>query len=381
MRILSLPLLPLMAIPLAIDRVRGQRSYGLVVGLAMLIAFHQLLQVGEALADNNKISVWVGLWLPLAVFAAISAWMFVRAATRVPDPAPRHLARSAVRPPRAPAAAAAERGCRPRMSVLAVYLNRMFLVRFLVVLFGIIGFATVIDLIDVGPELVSAPEGALAAGLRYFGLRLPIMLSELMPLAALLAGLLAVADLLRHRELIVVWSIGVRPLTILRMLLPAGLALVAVKFAVDDLAVPHATSELRLWGIGDYRHRPTDAEAGGFYWLRSGQDIVRLSANAIATGKVSDLSIFRRGADGILTERIDAASATDIPGGWRLHEVTRSPVDGRSVERFADSRLARAASTSSASSSWPARRASWAWASSRTSSRPAATACARRSPT
>ena len=85
-RILTLPLLPLMAIPLAIDRVRGQRSYGLVVGLAMLIAFHQLLQVGEALADNNKIPIWAGLWLPFALFAAISAWMFVRAATHVPNP-------------------------------------------------------------------------------------------------------------------------------------------------------------------------------------------------------------------------------------------------------------------------------------------------------
>ena len=60
-RILSLPVLPLMAIPLAIDRVRGQRSYGLVVGLAMLIAFHQLLQVGEALADNNKLPTWLAL--------------------------------------------------------------------------------------------------------------------------------------------------------------------------------------------------------------------------------------------------------------------------------------------------------------------------------
>jgi lipopolysaccharide export system permease protein len=85
-RILTLPLLPLMAIPLAIDRVRGQRSYGLVVGLAMLIAFHQLLQVGEALADNNKIPIWAGLWLPFALFAAISAGMFVRAATHVPNP-------------------------------------------------------------------------------------------------------------------------------------------------------------------------------------------------------------------------------------------------------------------------------------------------------
>ena len=120
-----------------------------------------------------------------------------------------------------------------------------------------------IDLIDVGPELVQAPEGGLAAGLRYFGLRLPIMLSELMPLTALLAGLLAVADLLRHRELVVIWSIGVRPPRILKMLLPAGLALVAVKFAVDDLAVPRATTQLRLWGIGEYRHRPGEAESGG----------------------------------------------------------------------------------------------------------------------
>ena len=81
-----LPILPLMAIPLAIDRVRGQRSYGLVLGLAMLIAFHQLLQMGEALADNNKIPSWVGLWLPFLVFTAISLAMFLRAARRVPDP-------------------------------------------------------------------------------------------------------------------------------------------------------------------------------------------------------------------------------------------------------------------------------------------------------
>jgi lipopolysaccharide export system permease protein len=85
-RILSLPVLPLMAIPLAIDRVRGQRSYGLVMGLAMLIAFHQILQVGEALADNNKIPTWLALWVPFGVFTLVSLVMFLRAATRVPDP-------------------------------------------------------------------------------------------------------------------------------------------------------------------------------------------------------------------------------------------------------------------------------------------------------
>lgn len=85
-RILSLPVLPLMAIPLAIGRVRAQRSYGLVVGLAVLIAFNQIVQVGEALVDNNDAPAWLGLWLPFAVFAAGSLALFWRNATKVPDP-------------------------------------------------------------------------------------------------------------------------------------------------------------------------------------------------------------------------------------------------------------------------------------------------------
>jgi lipopolysaccharide export system permease protein len=85
-RILSLPVLPLMAIPLAIGRVRGQRSYGLVVGLAVLIAFHQAVQLGEALVDNGDAPAWLALWLPFTAFALGSAILFVRTATRVPDP-------------------------------------------------------------------------------------------------------------------------------------------------------------------------------------------------------------------------------------------------------------------------------------------------------
>lgn len=215
------------------------------------------------------------------------------------------------------------------MSVLTRYLNRMFLVRFAVVLFGIIGFATVVDLLDVAEDLVRAPEGPVLAGLRYIGLRLPIMLSELMPIGALIAGLLAVADLLRHRELVVIWGSGVRPLTVLRLLLPAGLALVAVKFAVDDMALPRAANELRLWGIGEYRHHPADGQAGDYYWLRSGDDVIRLSANAVSVGRLADLTVFRRGPDGILTERLQAPTATPVEGGWQLEQVTRTEVGGR----------------------------------------------------
>ena len=85
-RILSLPVLPFMAIPLALGRVRGQRSYGLVIGLAALIAYHHMLQFGEAVVDDGKAPAWLGLWVPYAVFTIGSVLLFLRAATRVPDP-------------------------------------------------------------------------------------------------------------------------------------------------------------------------------------------------------------------------------------------------------------------------------------------------------
>lgn len=85
-RILSLAVLPLLAISLAVSPVRSQRSYGLVVGLAVLIAFHQVVQLGEALVDNNRVPAWLGLWVPFAAFATGALVLFLRTARKVPDP-------------------------------------------------------------------------------------------------------------------------------------------------------------------------------------------------------------------------------------------------------------------------------------------------------
>lgn len=84
-RILTIPLLPFLALPLAIERRRSQRSSGLVIGLAILIGYNQIVQFGESMADDGQVSAFVGLWLPYLVFAAIACSIFYRAAFRVPD--------------------------------------------------------------------------------------------------------------------------------------------------------------------------------------------------------------------------------------------------------------------------------------------------------
>ncbi|MDF1585871.1 LptF/LptG family permease [Marinimicrococcus flavescens] len=83
-RILSALTLPLVALPLAIARRRARRSYGMVIGIALLVAYNQVLQVGEGLADNGRISSWLALWVPFGLFALIGLLLTWSKTTRVP---------------------------------------------------------------------------------------------------------------------------------------------------------------------------------------------------------------------------------------------------------------------------------------------------------
>jgi lipopolysaccharide export system permease protein len=70
-RILATLALPLVAVPLAVRRQRAQRSYGIVVGLVLIILFNQVVQFGESLVDDGQIPAWLGAWVPLGVFTLI----------------------------------------------------------------------------------------------------------------------------------------------------------------------------------------------------------------------------------------------------------------------------------------------------------------------
>lgn len=72
--ILSVPILALLAIPLAmLGGGRTGRAYGIVVGVIVLILYEKILGFGEAFAALGNLSTWVGLWTPLSILAIITA--------------------------------------------------------------------------------------------------------------------------------------------------------------------------------------------------------------------------------------------------------------------------------------------------------------------
>ena len=82
--IATIPVLPLLAAPLAVGGLRTNRGHGIALGLLVLIAYHELLAQGDAAASRELLAPWLGLWLPFAVFSLGSAYLCFRSAYRPP---------------------------------------------------------------------------------------------------------------------------------------------------------------------------------------------------------------------------------------------------------------------------------------------------------
>jgi lipopolysaccharide export system permease protein len=79
--IATVPLLPLLAAPLALaGGQRNQRS-GIVIGLLVLVVYYEALSFGEALAKRELLAPWIGLWLPFLALAGGTGWLFLRTLT------------------------------------------------------------------------------------------------------------------------------------------------------------------------------------------------------------------------------------------------------------------------------------------------------------
>ncbi|WP_240606529.1 LptF/LptG family permease [Phenylobacterium kunshanense] len=75
-RSLSLPLLPLLAVPLGLAAKRSGRAPGALVGGLLLLAFHHLTQLGQGMAETGRAPAELAVGLPFAVFAGIAFLVF-----------------------------------------------------------------------------------------------------------------------------------------------------------------------------------------------------------------------------------------------------------------------------------------------------------------
>lgn len=68
--------LPFLALPFALGRRRHLRAYRFGVAVALLIAFHEIIQQGALMTHNYGYSPYLTMWLPFLAMLAFAGWRF-----------------------------------------------------------------------------------------------------------------------------------------------------------------------------------------------------------------------------------------------------------------------------------------------------------------
>jgi lipopolysaccharide export system permease protein len=82
-RTLTVLFLPLLAIPMGLTSRRQPTSVRIVVGIAILIVYYQMLNFGKDMAENGRFSSFVALWIPFFIFSLGSTYLFYVANSRL----------------------------------------------------------------------------------------------------------------------------------------------------------------------------------------------------------------------------------------------------------------------------------------------------------
>lgn len=209
------------------------------------------------------------------------------------------------------------------MPVLHRYLARLFVGRLALLLLGFSALVLLLDLLANGEGVLEASGNHVSALLRYMVLRLPEIVSALIPFAVLLAGISTLASLVRNSELVAMRAAGISQVLLIRALIPVALLVAVPQFWLENDALPSAIAELRAWGVGEYHD--SDSE-GQVVWARIGEDVVRVG-EVSGPDTLSNVTIFRRNDRGKLVEQVAAKRAVFEDGHWTLLDVTRSRAD------------------------------------------------------
>lgn len=156
----------------------------------------------------------------------------------------------------------------------------------------------------------------------------PRRMVDLMPVTALLGGLMGLGAMANHQELMAARAAGLSKARMARPILQATLLVAALVVLLQTLVVPvseRTASELRTRAL-----ESVTLEAGGRlkFWTRSGDNFVHVS-NVLFNRLLAGVEIYNTDEKGRLRTLIQAEHAT-IAGAdtWTLENVTRTRLSG-----------------------------------------------------
>ncbi len=305
-----------LAVPLFLTRANFSRAAGGVLGLLCTISYYGLIQLGEGLAQRDWIGLTAAVWLPNAILAALAAVLIVRARRESV------LGRSFDRPQQRASRSASRKVRRqhPRSYPLPRYIAGRF-INLALLSFAILLVAYL--LIDIMERLAwfSRYHATGLEILHFYGARVVLLASRVVPMSLLVATALTVSLLAVEGELIGMRACGIpAPRALLPVLFISALV-VPADAILNNVLVPRTNAladELKRSEIKGQYAQQLEERRKSSVWHRMGNLVLEADRFDPDRGSAWDLSIYEIGEDRLPIRRIDAISASHVGNGWWL---------------------------------------------------------------
>lgn len=167
----------------------------------------------------------------------------------------------------------------------------------------------------------------------------PRRIVDLMPVTALLGGLMGLGVMANHQELIAARAAGLSKARMARPVFQATLVLAAAVVLMQSILVPFSER-----AASSLRSKSLEATSVGSsnrvnFWTRSGRNFVHVG-DVLFNRILADIEIYQTGNQGKLKTYIQAGQATIVgEDTWLLENVTRTRLTGMSAQEERVDRL------------------------------------------
>jgi lipopolysaccharide export system permease protein len=210
------------------------------------------------------------------------------------------------------------------MATVRGYATRLLLTHFVLILVGFVALLQLLDLLNNGDEIVAQHGGRSGAIWTYAFLRLPSIVSVILPFSVLMAALVTLARLARNNEILALKAGGMSFYRLLLNLIPVALLIGALNFLLNDQILPPANKALELWSVTEEAtsvNSPPPKQAS--IWARDGSTFIRIEAVLESGAELRGVTLFRRNEKGVLIELVIARRAIFESDRWQFSDVSR----------------------------------------------------------
>ena len=132
---------------------------------------------------------------------------------------------------------------------LAFYMARLFVVRSLAVLGGLVIVLMTLDLLGNSGDILAVAGNGDAELWRYVGLRVPQLIARFLPFSVLLGALITLVGLNQNSEIVSMKAAGISAHQIIAPLILTATLFALVHFAFNERIVTRANATLDAWEL------------------------------------------------------------------------------------------------------------------------------------